>query len=109
VFIGGSVSMVKYKVIALRSELKKTERKIQESLDNIRVLNAEWSCLIDPQRLKILCNKYLPLMKTIDRKQIIKYTDIKDKIFTSTKNEKNEKKGLRTLIDNIFNKEKKRG
>lgn len=76
IFVGIAVSRVKYEVVFLRKQLRSTEKEIQETTDNIRVLNAEWSCLNDPVRIKNLCKKYLPDMKPVVTNQIIEYKEI---------------------------------
>jgi hypothetical protein len=76
VFLGVCVSRMKYEVVFLRKTLKTINRDIEISSDNIKVLNAEWNYLNNPERLKRLARKYLPKMKAIGIDQIVKYNQI---------------------------------
>lgn len=76
VFLGFFVSRVKYEVVFLKDELKKINSKIEKCEDDIRVYNAEWSYLNDPDRLKKLCAKHLPNLRPTDNRQMISYKTI---------------------------------
>ncbi len=52
---------LKYEVRGLEAELARLEREAQAEEEAIRVLNAEWSYLNRPERLKALSARYLPL------------------------------------------------
>ena len=52
---------LKYEVRGLEAELERLEREAQAEQEAIRVLNAEWSYLNRPERLKALAARYLPL------------------------------------------------
>lgn len=52
---------VKYQVADLEEQLNDINRSIGRDHQAIHVLKAEWSFLNDPQRLRDLVRKYLPL------------------------------------------------
>lgn len=52
---------VKYQVADLEEQLNDVNRSIARDHQAIHVLKAEWSFLNDPQRLRDLVRKYLPL------------------------------------------------
>lgn len=51
--------MVKYKVREVKAEVAATERQLAEEKRNQHVLDAEWTYLNRPERLKSLSAKYL--------------------------------------------------
>ena len=73
ILVGVGVSRVKYEVVFLRKNLRNTQTEIEQCIDDIKVLGAEWSYLNSPKRLKKLCEKHLKLMKPIDNTQIMSY------------------------------------
>lgn len=60
---------VKYKVQYLKRELAEVHRQLAADQDAMHVLQAEWSYLNQPERLKTLSEKYLKL-KPIEVAQI---------------------------------------
>ena len=76
ILIGIGVSRVKYEVVFLRKNLKSMIKETEQCMDDIKILGAEWSCLNNPERLKKLCNKYIPEMKSVENKQIMSYNKI---------------------------------
>ncbi len=52
---------LKYEVRGLEAELARLEREAQAEQEAMRVLNAEWSYLNRPERLRALSERYLPL------------------------------------------------
>jgi len=64
VFGAFGVYMVKYKVQAIKKEVAQTEKQLFEERSDIHVLNAEWTYLNRPERLKALSAKYLDVKPT---------------------------------------------
>lgn len=52
---------VKYSVVALEDEFIQTQKRTQEALEALHILNAEWTHLNDPKRLQTLAQKYLEI------------------------------------------------
>lgn len=67
---------VKYEVSALEGVQKRLEHEINQSLESIHVLKAEWNHLNDPHRLQKLCAKYLPYLEPIRSTQLITMEDM---------------------------------
>jgi len=59
--VGVSLFMLKYKVQALEDELVATNAQISRDRATIRVLEAEWTYLNDPERLRRLSEQHLGL------------------------------------------------
>lgn len=74
--VGVGVSRLKYEVVFLRKKLQSLNHETEQCLDNIKILEAEWSYLNNPERLKKLAEKYLPDMKPIGVKQFTSYNKI---------------------------------
>lgn len=55
----------------LERQIAKRDRGIDEERDNVKFLNAEWSSLTRPDRLKQLAQQHLGL-KTLEARQIVK-------------------------------------
>lgn len=75
VAIGVGLFMVKYRVQDLEDQLVDLNREIARDREAIHVLNAEWSLLNDPGRLKDLSGRYLgmapvPVERVADRARI---------------------------------------
>jgi len=51
--------MVKYRVQAIKTEVATTEKQLREEKKNMHVLEAEWTYLNRPERLRQLSAKYL--------------------------------------------------
>jgi hypothetical protein len=72
VAIAGSVLFqIKYSVIDFEQRNNHAKRSIQETQESLHILKAEWAHLNDPNRLKLLAEKYLPHLKPIRGSQII--------------------------------------
>ncbi len=76
VIVGFLVSRIKYEVVFLRNRLTKVNQDIEKYTDDLRVCKAEWAYLNDPQRLKRLCEKYLPNMAPMKTEQIKTFDEI---------------------------------
>jgi len=63
----------------LEREIAKYERDIDEETENMRLLNAEWSSLTRPDRLRALAAQHLGL-STLQAKQIVKLDEIGQKV-----------------------------
>ena len=59
----------------LEREISKHERAIEEETENMRLLNAEWSSLTRPDRLRTLAERFLGL-STLKAQQIVKLDEI---------------------------------
>lgn len=59
--VGVSLFLVKYKVQALENELIARQEQVVKDRGAIRVLQAEWTYLNDPERLRRLSAEYLNL------------------------------------------------
>lgn len=67
--------MMKYKVQAVKSEVAALERQIVDEKRNLHVLEAEWSYLNRPERLRLLSDKYLAL-EPVTGKQMTDYASL---------------------------------
>ena len=63
----------------IEREIAKYERGIEEETENMRLLNAEWSSLTRPDRLRALAEQHLGL-STLKAKQIVKLEEIGTKV-----------------------------
>ena len=59
----------------LEREIARYERGIEEETENMRLLNAEWSSLTRPDRLRALAAQHLGL-STLKARQIVKLEEI---------------------------------
>ncbi len=102
ILMGVGLSRVKYEVVFLKKTLKTLNADIEESMDNIKVLNAEWSFLNSPKRLKKLASKYLPDMKPIGIDQVMVYNKIIDSdLVVDEKQQKVSDTSLDSLLDHV--------
>jgi hypothetical protein len=62
ILVGYALFQVKYEVMQQESELARVTKKIAESREAVRVLNAEWSFLNQPARLSELAKRHLSLV-----------------------------------------------
>lgn len=85
VLVGIGVSRIKYEVVFLRKTLRTLTKETEKCMDNIKVLEAEWSYLNRPERLKKLANKYLPDMKPVSLKQVMVYNKVIGSDLVATK------------------------
>ncbi len=97
VVFGVCVSGIKYQVVFLRKSLNKINNEIIKITDDLRLYNAEWSYLNNPKRLEELASKYLPEMRPIEYKQILRYNE-----FIKTEYE-NKTDAKRQAFDNLLN------
>jgi hypothetical protein len=58
---GYAMFQVKYEVMQLEDKIVRINRSIAASQESVRVLNAEWSFLNQPNRLDQLAKRYLSL------------------------------------------------
>lgn len=63
----------------IEREIAGHERGIDEETENMRLLNAEWSSLTRPDRLRALAEKHLGL-STLKAQQIVKLEEIGSKV-----------------------------
>ena len=68
--VGLGLYFVKYEVQDLKDDLSATNREIVNEREAIHVLNAEWSLLNDPARLRRLAQRYLG-MEPVEPAQIL--------------------------------------
>lgn len=74
--IGASgLYMVKYKVQAVKSQVMATEHQLSDETRNLQVLQAEWTFLNRPERLKQLAEKYLDV-KPMRGQQLAEFSNI---------------------------------
>jgi cell division protein FtsL len=76
--VGYAMFQVKYEVMQQEEMLTRINREITETRDQIRVLDAEWSYLTQPNRLKRLATRYLDLAP-ISSTQILALTAVPDR------------------------------
>lgn len=62
-----------------RSDLRKMEREVLREEESLRVLQAEWSYLNQPERLEKLAREYLEL-QPLNGKQFARVSDINERI-----------------------------
>ena len=60
-------------------EAAKLQRGIEAETENMRLLNAEWSSLIRPDRIRTLAERFLGL-STLKAQQIVKLDDISNPV-----------------------------
>ena len=63
----------------LEREIARHERGIAEEIENMRLLNAEWSSLTRPDRLRALAEQHLGL-STLKATQIVRIEEIGTKV-----------------------------
>lgn len=75
--VAGAVGlyMVKYKVQSVKAEVALAEKQLSEEKRNIHVLNAEWTYLTRPERIKVLSAKYLDI-KPMQGQQIVEFSSL---------------------------------
>jgi hypothetical protein len=61
ILLGAVLFQVKYRVAALEAEYSALQRKIRDGQESMKILQAEWSYLSEPQRLQKLSEKFLSL------------------------------------------------
>ena len=79
VAIGVGLFMVKYRVQDLEDQLVELNREIAHHREAIHVLNAEWSHLNEPARLKALAGRHLG-MAPVPVEQVAERALIEDRI-----------------------------
>lgn len=100
VILGIVLSKGKYEVVSLRKQLKTIQNEISQTIDDLKVYNAEWSYLNDPKRLTELANKYLPNMDVTDPKQIETYENFIKNEYEDQKTAKH--KAFESFLDSIM-------
>jgi len=78
---------VKYEVQFLARDLAETKRQLKEEKASIKVLNAEWTYLNQPSRLRELANRHLQL-GPISNIQVVDPIDLKLYISSSADDKK---------------------
>ncbi|MCA3555582.1 hypothetical protein [Aestuariivirga sp.] len=63
----------------LEREAASYQRGINEEIENMRLLNAEWSSLIRPDRIRTLAERFLGL-STLQARQIVKLDEISNHV-----------------------------
>jgi cell division protein FtsL len=63
----------------LERDIARHERGIDEEIENMRLLNAEWSSLTRPDRLRAMAEQHLGL-STLKASQIVKLEEIGQKV-----------------------------
>ena len=63
----------------LEREAARYQRGIEDETENMRLLNAEWSSLIRPDRIRTLAERFLGL-STLKAQQIVKLDDISNHV-----------------------------
>jgi cell division protein FtsL len=76
--VGYAMFQVKYEVMQQEDALARINREIADTRDQIRVLDAEWSYLSQPNRLKRLASRYLDL-SPINAAQIVELSAIPER------------------------------
>ena len=71
--VGFGMFVMKNKVKKIKKELAQINRNIQDDVKTIHVLNAEWSHLNNPSRLRQLASKHISL-NPVQAEQIINYS-----------------------------------
>lgn len=71
--VGFGMFVMKNKVQSLEKELAQINSNIQDDVKTIHVLNAEWSHLNNPARLRELASKHISL-NPLQAEQIINYS-----------------------------------
>ena len=100
VILGVILSKSKYEVVSLRKQLKQIQNEISQTIDDLKVYNAEWSYLNDPKRLKELANKYLPNMITTDPHQIETYNNFNKNEYEDQT--KTKHKAFESFLDSLM-------
>lgn len=70
-----TVFKVEQDVQLLRGDLAETNRQLEENLNELHVLRAEWTYLTKPERLQALSEKYLQT-KNINIAQVVEIDDL---------------------------------
>jgi cell division protein FtsL len=76
---GFVIYSLEHETRGLEREIARHERAIAEETENMRLLNAEWSSLTRPDRLRALAEQHLGL-STLKAKQIVKLDEIGTKV-----------------------------
>ncbi|MDR3224096.1 MAG: hypothetical protein LBT03_00695 [Holosporales bacterium] len=98
--VGICVSRLKYEVVFLRNRLKEINQSIEKYSDDIKIYTAEWACLNDPKRLKMLAEKHLKGMRPMEQRQRISYKKLIESDF-----EKSFKEAFKSFIDSTLDKD----
>lgn len=91
------VFFIKYEVIRLENNLAVIEKKIDRTATETQVLRAEWSFLNNPNRLRILADKYLKHLSPPKAFQITTANSFFDKKDNENLENNIEKNELKTL------------
>ncbi len=92
--------MVKYKVQAIRTEVAVTEKQLREEKKNLHVLDAEWTYLNRPDRLRQLSAKYLDV-KPAHAQQIADFASFPYSQRTAASQQANEREDEAPQTDGL--------
>jgi cell division protein FtsL len=73
--LGVVLFQVKYRVSALEVEYATLQRSIHDGQESVKILQAEWSYLSEPQRLQKLSEKFLSL-KPMQSRQVADLSEV---------------------------------
>ncbi|MBC9179353.1 cell division protein FtsL, partial [Pseudoroseomonas ludipueritiae] len=73
--VGWNVYRAEDSARQLDRELRDLTRRIEQARDRTQVLKAEWALLNEPERLRVVAQKYLPL-ETMTPAQFIRLADL---------------------------------
>jgi len=104
--VGSGLLVMKNQVQTLEKRLVSINRSIEDDIKTIHILQAEWSHLNSPSRLRKLAGKHI-LLKPIQAEQIINYSQVP---FENDSGDSSKKRLARQNISNYAarNKELKR-
>jgi len=104
--VGSGLLVMKNQVQTLEKRLVSINRSIEDDIKTIHILQAEWSHLNSPSRLRKLAGKHI-LLKPIQAEQIINYSQVP---FEYDNGDSSKKRLARQNISNYAarNKELKR-
>ena len=75
ILLGVVLFQVKYRVAFLEAQLQTIEKKIIDHRETVKVYQAEWSYLTQPERVQKLSNQFLPL-KPLLHNQVVGLEDV---------------------------------
>jgi cell division protein FtsL len=76
---GYTLYALEHSTRGLERQISKTDRKLDEARESIKLLNAEWSSLTRPERIQKLAEEHLALQAT-QAKQFVSVEDLLTKV-----------------------------